>query len=159
MWGQHHNLLKELKQLNCVDAQGNEQSGVGIQVEVDSAASPRADEQQQHWKLPMSQRGRVELPARPPPGADEERRNWAHALPRPLSQYPLIYKWAEIAAKLSESGKPIETAWAWPALAFEFETARGHYNRQYPTQETECNCCNNFHGHEILRFRFSLFRI
>jgi hypothetical protein len=37
VWGQHHNHLKDLK---CVDAQGNEQSCVRIQVEVDSPAPP-----------------------------------------------------------------------------------------------------------------------
>ncbi len=46
-------------------------------------------------------------------------------MPRPLIQYPVIYKWAEIAVKLSESGKPIENAWAWPALAFEGRPSLG----------------------------------
>ena len=90
-WGQHHNSLARLK---CVDIQGVEQSGVRIQVE-------------------------VELPPRRPPGADEKHWNWVSELPRPLAEYPTIFKWAELAAKLSESGKPIEGAWSWPAKAFD----------------------------------------
>ena len=40
-------------------------------------------------------------------------------LPRPLQQYPTVFKWAEVVAKLSESGKPVEGAWSWPAKAFD----------------------------------------
>jgi hypothetical protein len=90
-WGQHHNSLARIK---CVDIHGVEQSGVRIQVEVES-------------------------PPRPPPGADEKHWNWVSELPRPLQEYPTLFKWAELAAKLSESGKPIEGAWSWPAKAFE----------------------------------------
>ena len=126
MWGQHHNHLKDLQ---CVDAQGIEQSGVRIQVEVDLPPPLIADEEQQHWnwvsKSPMPKRGQVELPARPPPGAHEKRSNWTDALPKPLSEFRWISKWAEIAAKLSESGKPIEGSWAWPALAFEGRPSMG----------------------------------
>ena len=46
-------------------------------------------------------------------------------MPKPLSEFRWISKWAEIAAKLSESGKPIEGSWAWPALAFEGRPSMG----------------------------------
>ena len=90
-WGQHHNRLDSL---TCVDDQGGEQSSVRVQLLAES-------------------------PTRPPPEAGLKDWNWVDELPRPPEEFKVAFKWAEIAAKLSNSGKPIEGAWAWPALAFE----------------------------------------
>jgi hypothetical protein len=90
-WGQHHNRLDSL---TCVDDQGKEQSSVRVQLLAES-------------------------PSRPPPEAGLKDWNWVDELPRPPEEFTVAFKWAEIAAKLSNSGKPIEGAWAWPALAFE----------------------------------------
>jgi hypothetical protein len=127
MWGQHHNHLKDLK---CVDDQGNEQSDVRIQVEDDSSAdqgNEQSDVRIQVEDDSSADQGNEQSDVRIQVEDDSSAQhwNWAHALPRPLIQYPVIYKWAEVAVKLSESGKPIENAWAWPALAFEGRPSLG----------------------------------
>jgi hypothetical protein len=59
----------------------------------------------------------VESATHPPPV--QMQWNWRSELPRPLQQYPAVFKWAELAAKLSASGKPIEGCWSGPAEIFE----------------------------------------
>jgi hypothetical protein len=79
----------------------------------------------------------AESPTRPPPEAGLKDWKWVDELPRfkvafsglklqfkvafsgLKLQFKVAFKWAEIAAKLSNSGKPIEGVWTWPALAFE----------------------------------------